>query len=155
MSAFMLSKSHIDYMVSAGKLWGVQKDPTRWKDNSVSQSVCNEIGAMLWGENERSLQARYGDEPSGDASAYRHRFTTAIDAVQVIKACHCFDYQACESEDYFDTKAAKWVAALKAEAVKHIPGFSEAYERAEWGISDNTTHTVEAISLADMARGES
>lgn len=100
------------------------------------------------------MNARYGNEPSGDAEGYRHRFTTQIDAVQVIKACHCYDYQACETDDYFESKASEWVTALKAEAVKHIAGFAEAYERADWCISDDVTHLTEVISLADMARGE-
>lgn len=48
MSAFMVSKSHIDYLVSAGKLWSVQKDPTRWSSDPVSKKTCDAIGAMLW-----------------------------------------------------------------------------------------------------------
>ena len=57
-----------------------------------------------------------------------HRVLTPI---QVIKACNCFDYQACEVENYEETEAAKIIEAIRAAAIERLQGMEEA----EWEIT--------------------
>ncbi len=103
------------------------------------------IGGVLLAENIRSLVSRYGasaaqDDAGGcDPWAYRFREHVAANAhggkvaVQALKALACFDYQACESDDYDRTDAAHIVRDMRAEAIRALPG----YEFASWGAPEH------------------
>lgn len=51
--------------------------------------------------------------------------------MQVLKACDCFDYQACEVADYRATPAAALVDEIRADWVSRLPG----WDAALWGIN--------------------
>jgi hypothetical protein len=51
--------------------------------------------------------------------------------VWIIKACDCYDYQACETDDYEQSIAHAIVSEIRAKAVH---SFLE-YEAAPWGIT--------------------
>lgn len=38
-------------------------------------------------------------------------------ATQIVMACQCFDYQACETDDYEDSEAARFVRAVRVRAI--------------------------------------
>jgi hypothetical protein len=64
-----------------------------------------------------------------DFRAYRH--TVAVrPAVQVIKAIHCFAYQARNVSDWESCWAKRVCDALERAAVNALPG----YDEAPWGI---------------------
>lgn len=52
--------------------------------------------------------------------------------VEVIKACNCYNYQACETPDWKDTEAQAIVHALRERAIKQLEG----YGKAAWVIYD-------------------
>jgi hypothetical protein len=108
-----------------------------------------EIGRILWAENWRSLNARYPDTKTDRAGApgntdetpRDYRFRTPqrpIEAVKVIKAAHCLSYQSCETEDYYETFAAKLLQAIERNALYHLPG----YEDAPWGLTEADVHPL-------------
>lgn len=55
-----------------------------------------------------------------------------LTAVEVLKACDCYDYQSCETDDYHETTAAKLVDRIRKSAIGKLPG----YEDAPWGITN-------------------
>ena len=47
----------------------------------------------------------------------------------VLKSIACLRYQSCETEDWEQSKAARWLEELRELAIDHLPG----YEAAPWG----------------------
>jgi len=157
MSAFMVNKDHIDLLVSAAVNWRcldfyrANQFPGAPDKHDVDQ-----VGTALWAENARSLTAAYGkrgcNEMAGDQyrTGYRYRDLQvrggANYAVTILKACNCFDYQACETDDYHSTWAAKWIDNLRGHALHKLPGYDEA---DGW---DYVRKGDEPISLMAMSR---
>jgi hypothetical protein len=106
-----------------------------------------DIGRVLLAENERSINARYPDTINNpenmpgkigeDLLGYKFRYFEPFihmahtqKCVWVIKNCHCFDYQACETDDYDRSIAKRIIGTIEAEAINALPG----YDKAPWGI---------------------
>ena len=148
MSAFMVSHDHIDALLSFAK-------DKRMKDrlgyfiqpSRAELFEWTDIGRVLLAENERSINARYpdtidhpedmpgkiGEEKSGYNFRYFEPFIHmqhTKKCVWIIKNCDCFDYQACETEDYETTTAHRMIDAIRHEAIRCLPD----YEAAPWGI---------------------
>lgn len=136
MSAWLVSKDHIDLLVTAAINCGALEQreishlagaPAFIRDFSADQ-----VGKALWDANQRSLTARYGDRATRTLPAYRWAAVTeaaALAAPVVLKACNCFDYQACEVDRYPDTWAAVWIDRLREKQICRVAG----YEAAPWG----------------------
>lgn len=122
MSAWLCSEYHINAIVNA--VAGTEKD-----------------FKMLVKENLRSLGARYPGrdflaEWKADARVYKFCPTApAVSLTQLVKACDCYDYQACETDDYKSTAAAAFVAIVREDALRN-GGKSEGpeWDAAEWGL---------------------
>lgn len=168
MSAFMVSKDHIDAIVAValhgpsdaegrwegGPRWAAH-DPreTHWQNqewrqcslygstgnSSVKPVTPDQLGEMLWTENERSL-SRYPTDHAEmlDVVDYllgytytpvpiKHRLTAA----QAFSAIHCLEYQSCESDDWTDTEAHRFLAALTHSIIGVLAG----YAAAQWEVS--------------------
>jgi len=133
MSAFMVGKKHIDTLVTEalrsdyGSAWGYYHGTHPRVE--VTYDTADFIGQMLWNENERSMKARYGgDEP--DAESYVFMGASHVSAVQLLKSLDCYEYQACETDDYFQSEAHSFCQALRRRAIGELPG----YEAAVWGV---------------------
>jgi len=121
MSAWLCSEEHISAIVNHG-------------GGSVREF------RMLLKENLRSLSARYPGRDflkdwQKEAKAYAFKSSVDVDATQVIKCCDSYGYQACETADYDTTKAAAYVAKVRAAAI--AAGGKESgpeYDRADWSL---------------------
>lgn len=151
MSAWVVSKAHIDALVTAG-LINCQHAHLRWEHDGEGRQLdytnADEIGSMLWAENVRSVQARYPDilEEQGDypgpidfeaeqVFAYRWQRNT-IEPVAVLKAIDCYQYQSCEHGDAWRaSEAFQFCEALKEDMIGRLPGYREA----PWGIDTVST----------------
>jgi len=123
MSAFLCSQDHLNLIVNA----------TPFPSENMFK--------LLLQENLRSLSARYGAGTDEDCAAdYTFEEITPRDLIarvysetdssadlypaikkplteeriiaQIRKACECYDYQACETNDYYETTASKLVTLL-------------------------------------------
>lgn len=99
------------------------------------------LATLLHRENVASFRARYQGRHESDIGpyAYDRDAVTAVrvgafSAVQIIKAAHCFDYQACEHDGWGDSFACKVIKAIIDHATHKLPGYNEAV----WGIPDAT-----------------
>lgn len=129
----------------------------------------DELGRALWLANADSIVARYpgdGDggtrhpdmwpgEPSAFANVLRYRHALVeLPVVTLIKAVHCFSYQACEVSDFEATWAHRFCEALESILVRDLPG----YDGAPWGIDDPDEGAPEPgqagapVSLMSMMR---
>jgi hypothetical protein len=148
MSAFFVSKKHIDTIVRAALIREVAMYLT-WKGTSgyqkhgagrsyMEHNCADSVGRMLWQANLDSVKARYPDEDYAgeeqDVETYRHpAFFPAPEPVQALKAVNCLQYQSCEVDDWEETEAYRFLQNLAACLVAILPGYKEA----EWSIDDD------------------
>jgi hypothetical protein len=116
MSAWIVSKKHIDLLVAAAK--GMYGGPD-----------ADQLGQMLWEENTKSVNFRYNETRPMPS----YKFVSpkgAIDPVVVLKQISCFEYQACEHPEWKDSKAKEFCEDLTNQMIGALPG----YEEAPWGV---------------------
>ena len=67
----------------------------------------------------------------------------SVPIVEILKSCSCFEYQACEYDDWHKSKAHKVINAIRKECITRLPG----YEEAQWGYTtDNPPPLVVPMS---------
>ena len=111
MSAFMCSDEHISSMV-----------------NFLPEKERKGAGQALFSANEDSLVARYGDRIT--KGKFKYKKDIRVSPVQGLKNCDCFDYQACEVDNYRASCASALVSRIRSLIIADLPG----YEEATWGI---------------------
>lgn len=144
MSAWIVSKTHIDALVQAG----IEREMVR-------EGEADEFGKMLWGENLASIHYRYPDTVEGggypgpigfvasDVDAYTYEpldgeagITLRSEGV-VHMASSCYDYQTCEHPEYEGSKAEQFAMLLSK--------LTEAAGReGPWGIDTRDAFIVSA-----------
>lgn len=149
MSAFMVSQAHIHYLVSAAVrlanvgplawIWNVDREQGTYSravlppGNSARKRA---VGQMLWDENLKSVCHRYPDGlalPGPVTCGYEYDDTQPVrrvDPVAVLKALSAYEYQACEHPGWPTSEAKAFCRALRAEAIRCLPG----YEEATWDV---------------------
>lgn len=148
MSAFIVSKRHIDVIVSRAQIevTGPDGSPLSWSNGTPEGGqypktiTTDELGRMLWGENLKSVIARYpGDRdghrpgPAGfrdlDVLTYRAVLVVPFPTrIEVLKALDRLEYQSCEHEGWKTSEAAAFCEALRRRLISHLPGYEEAPE---------------------------
>lgn len=139
MSAFMVSTAHLSALAAAafysdrfyGQSFAFYHDGARFEYAPGSE---DQIVALLYRENRRSILARYpGDEAyAGPAEPPRfERPRKTLTAVEILKACDCYAYQACESNDWESTAAHAFLQTLRSKMIHQLPG----YDAAAWEIT--------------------
>lgn len=102
----------------------------------------DELGRALWLANLESVNYRYR-EKGGAEEIMAFKFAPVrLPMVDIIKACHCFDYQSCEIPDWDTAWAKQASAAIREIAIRLLPG----YEAAPWGIYDTPEVRSEAVA---------
>jgi len=150
MSAYMVSRKHIQYMVEAGFrhpghhwnlswYWNGSRSEMRAGDYTEAERA----GQMLWDENRKSIEARYPDcvdnpenmpGPIGESFEYgrhKHSDVLGIDPVKTLKLIACYEYQACEHDGWEASEAHAYCQALRRSAINALPG----YDDAPWGLN--------------------
>ena len=139
MSCFLVSDAHISYLLEAARNRLAERhDSFSYYFNggrtsitcTATQSEMCKFGQILKDANMESYNARYGG--TDEAEPFVFIRPERIDIVQVLKACDCFDYQACETGEYYDSEAFAFVNAIRSYAIHRLPG----YDEAAWGIED-------------------
>lgn len=162
MSAFIVAKTHIDALLSAGLYapWS-NYGPLRWFDTEEHDETCFEVGeaippnswkwieqhrrelrastagqvgAMLWLENRRSVNHRYAEEEWEAPYVFTHLRGTP-DPVAVLKAIGGYEYQSCEHPGWLTSEARYFCDALRKLAIHNLPGYDES---DAWHIDDPT-----------------
>lgn len=98
-------------------------------EHGISKMQIIDLVKILHAENAASVDycyARKTNYPCG----LDPRATLNISAVQIIKACNCYAYQACEHSAWESSFAKQLVDAIRCVAISNLPG----YEMAAWGV---------------------
>lgn len=141
MSAWVVSKAHIHYLVKAMEKYGV-----------ITEDVDKTgVGKVLLGECRKSVGYRY-DEPEdstglpgyGEDATYEYEephFNDMRPGVAIYEA-GCYRYQSCEHHTYDESEAARLIDALVEAANAKLPEEyrgdnyhgADGVEDAPWGI---------------------
>jgi hypothetical protein len=161
MSAFVVSHDHIDAMLT----WAVDNKFSYWNNQTqgwatVRRDNATDVGQMLLRENVRSVLHRYPDCKEGGEmpgtigeTPENYRFRVFEPFVHmprgkmclwVFKATQCFDYQACETDDYEGSQAARFMNELRSSVIMKMPGYNDA----PWGIDRPEILSVGAEKLS-------
>jgi hypothetical protein len=148
MSAYVVDRNHIAYLVQSAldvarrggcksfRWWGADDESHELPFGD--QEAADKLGQLIWDENIRSVLHRYPQDtretmpgPIGEDFVYRHDFTMCYDfnVAAILRACHCWEYQTCETPDHKKTAAWAFVDALQRSVASHVPG----YKDAAWG----------------------
>lgn len=142
MSAYFVHKTTIDFLVSAAIEYCTYASLTCCDEPTcVTEQNADEFGRMLWAMNYESLRARYSFAPgSKEAREYLaavkdYKLTRYenIKPAAVIGCGHCYEYQACETEDFYSSPAHVFVLMLVHRAAYQLA------KDAPWGIDDDKT----------------
>lgn len=134
MSAFMCTDEHISAIIEYGSLMGCAMYDC---DGASMEFKGNEkyLAQILKTANIESLNERYNEDTDFEEVRYIQRASSEwadfpYDAVQMMKLCDCFNYQACEVEKYESTPAFRIVETVKGWACRRVDG----WEQAQWTI---------------------
>jgi hypothetical protein len=157
MSAFMVSREYIRYLVSAIQSPQILKDSREfiydWYGEKQivaanDKDAASRIGQVLWDVNLVSIYARYPNTrnrpdripgPLNEVFVYAHSrpWEGPIEPIQVVKACDCLAYQSCEFDGWEASEAFAILWALKEFALKRIDGIDQAgYKKAAWDMGE-------------------
>lgn len=153
MSAFIVSKTHIDALLSAGLYQGWSTyGHLRWFDSEEPDDTCYEVGeaipmnsskrinehqrelteetagrvgALLWSENRRSVNHRYAEDEWEEPYVF-FRLRGKPDPVAVLKAISGYEYQSCEHPEWMKSEARYFCEALRGRAIRNLSGYDEA-----------------------------
>ena len=128
MSAFIVSKQHIDAIVTA---IGDDTHLQRLTDYDGEGTFQNYIGRILWRENIVSVKHRYPQDDTPLELADTYRFVPLDQpAVTVMKLINCLDYQSCEHDEWEASTAKQILERTYRILTYKLPG----YDDAPWGI---------------------
>ena len=161
MSAFIVSDTHIDALITAGLILPRPHGPMRWlwpeitvrevadatragtafpqhsvqlvegRSHELYQDNATDVGAMLAAANRDSVNFRYAEDEI--EAAYRFRpLAGTPDPLVVLKAIACYEYQSCEHPEWRASQARQFCDALKEVCIHRLAG----YDEAPWTISD-------------------
>ena len=135
MSAFIVTHKHINALVTFGArrrepLTIVLPDGERLDFNKPAD--LQRAAEILLEQNWRSVQANYPHRTIvAEAITYGHEPVLGPNfLVAILKLCDCYDYQACETDDYPLTAAHRIIDRIRGTAIDMLPGYSEA----KWSI---------------------
>lgn len=127
MSAWIVSRDHIDVLVTALKL-----------NRLLDPELANGAGEKLWTENYRSVNYRYGERKRRPQYSYREQ--AIMSPVTLYKQVKCYAYQSCEHPKWMESAARVWMDAL-AERIEGQLNLTpdeirdtEEYRDAPWGV---------------------
>lgn len=127
MSAFILNEYHLSILGRAASAAAAHSG--RQARTGYDVVTCKTHAQTLYAENVRSVQYRYSERGAVEPMAFDSRaLHGTLNPMQVIKACHCYEYQTCETPDYERSEAAKLIAHIVAVFTRILP----SYEDAQW-----------------------
>lgn len=129
MSAFIVGHDHIDALLSFAVGHAVRYRFPGGDIVEITTANATETGRILLLENERSVNERYNETDHESSQSYTFkpwRGQGNTPPISILKGCDCFDYQACETDDYEETLAALIIRKIRDRAISYLPGYDDA-----------------------------
>ena len=157
MSAFVVDKTHIDALLTAGLVWNPGSSKLRWmigeaedtdyregqpwgetaiqsyerRVRELSDESAGRVGAMLWAENRLSVNHRYAENEWEAPYIFEH-LGIHIDPIAILDGLRCYEYQSCEHPGWETSEAKAFCDSLRANAIHELPRKGERV----WEITD-------------------
>lgn len=151
MSAYLVSKSHIDALVA---LYATVR---KREGSPLSPQTMNHLGSILIDANVRSIEARYPDTagkpaemPGPDVDspdrAFANGYTwspvrATVTPIGALALVQCYSYQTCEYDGFEESDAGVFCTFMTARLLaRFFPGYTghvcdlPGYESAPWGL---------------------
>lgn len=133
MSAYVVSHRHINAILTFANRANARLCAGVMRYDASNVEDLQRMAEILYAENVRSVNYRYRQPASlpgiVDETERDIVFNFVRDAfspVDILRLCECYDYQACETPDYEASAAARIVNAIRHEAIRALPGYSNA-----------------------------
>lgn len=124
MSAYVVPDYHINALVTWAMerhglaavtyYWGGRRREVRGDEKRIA--------SVLHAENVRSVNSRYNEADPAHGFKFK-RVSNRLNPIDVIKACHGYGYQACETADWEQSEAFAIVDAITQSAIRSLPGY--------------------------------
>lgn len=148
MSAWMVPKKHVDYMVTLARCGPADAVPvnpmTVWQGHRLCMDMTDdELGQVLTDECLASIRDRYPDtidNPDATPGPTDHYWavpyvaerTRQLSIGEALKLLACYEYQSCEHPGWPESKAHELCRNLEGALIRRVPG----YDEAPWGFDD-------------------
>lgn len=146
MSAYLCNYETINGIVNFATSFGKESLDVRLANGSYRKFTPDEIGAELWTENLKSVNARYR-ESEKLPHPYKFKFNPYVTAIVCIKLIHCVQYQSCEHVEWNMSNARCLLQHMESRATYRLPG----YDVAPWGLPD-VKDEARPVLLSDLAK---
>lgn len=132
MSAYIVNKETIDVIVQGFERYGLRFCAEGYEEpRSIiinKRDINNAIGQALLNQNFKSVNARYKE----DSEPYDYNYTEVeMDEGMLLGCIECYEYQACETEDYFESLLHDSLLNLKIYMLKRF--IRQAGQEIPWG----------------------
>src|SRR5258706_4215454 len=115
MSAFVVSGKHLNVIINA------YRDYDQY--HFLKEGVEEEIIKILHKEDVKSIRYRYPNDKFCYRTPFFRKIAIAQTPVEIIKLCDCYNYQACETETYKESEAAKIIEQIRNSAIRQLNGY--------------------------------
>lgn len=137
MATFLVSKKHIDYLITVFKKENRENGGVsvwwngRW--HYFMEHSLDEWGQILWQQNMDAVNTHYntnetiGERLGSDVDVvYMYQpYYGEINPLKTIKACDFWRYQVAEGAGYEDTFAWAVVDSIREESISNLPGYDD------------------------------
>lgn len=148
MSAFMVSKEHIDALVETALFGPTGLQCGTWfvpyfgkPSKKLYPENASELGEMLVKENLSSIHFRYPDTVTNPDNTpgpieqywlteYQFHGGKHLSIIEALKAIRCYEYQSCEHPEWEMSAAKQFCESFTNTLISVLPG----YDQAEWEI---------------------
>jgi hypothetical protein len=125
MSAFVCTDAHINAIATFAALHNVYIN--HGITHLQGAADAETIAGLLYTANVESVNTRYSKDD--DSSTFKFVRVTKgeyLEPVQIMKLCICFDYQACEVENYEMSIACAITSAVVKDAARQLTAYRSA-----------------------------
>jgi len=114
MSAYIVEENHIEYLVDV--MTNARHGIKDYWEHDLGVKTAREVGQLLWDENYRSVNYRYGEKDKAPEFHYRRKCYD-FDPLQVLHSISCYEYQTCEHPEWKDSNVKKLLSRLKSRMI--------------------------------------
>ena len=135
MSAYIVDNKTIHAIVKGFRVYGAAFAAEDYK-NAVSvitsvKAMSNAIGQSLLNQNYKSVNCRYRENT--ETPKYNYEDVKINEGI-LIGCIDCYEYQACETDDYFNSDIHYSLLRLKGKIIERM--IKEKGQEIPWGYED-------------------
>jgi len=139
MSVFIVSPEHINVLLDAALRYtdniGMTVYTTDGQALTIDRTNRDQVGQMLLDTNAASAGTRHQEDTELYIYSYRTPARFDWEAIDILKAISCYEYQANEAPDWDTSTARAFCEALRRAVIPALPGYTDA----PWEITTTST----------------